>query len=432
MKLTFRKQNDKRGSALVVTLFITATLLLGIASYLLLVRGQYVSVSRSQAWNTAMTLAESGVEEALAQLNPGALEKNINVDRTANGWGSPIGGLYGPMSRSVTNTGSYSVVFTDTTFPTIYATGYVTVPNISATMKRAVCVLTTNVPLFNFALAARTNIDLNGNGPSANSFNSSLASLSNNGVYDGSKTSTNGDVAVLYGTLDLGNHDIVGDVFLGPTATLNSGTNQVVGTVHNDYNFDFSDVVAPDTSGWFAPGIGIVGLLGLGVLGPDLNTYNYVFNTSGDYVVANLSGTIYVGTNAHVRLLVQNGSVNGVKIVGAGNNAGKLTMYVSAPSFSIGGNNSINYQGRAANFAYYGLPGNTSVTLSGNASFTGTFYAPDAALTLSGGGSSDYDFIGSCVAKSLNINGHFMFHFDEDLLNSGPSRGYTAVHWSEI
>jgi hypothetical protein len=288
------------------------------------------------------------------------------------------------------------------------------------------------VPLFNVSLAARTNITMNGNGLSADSFNSSNTNQSNNGIYTSSKSSTNGDVAVLYGSLDLGNHSVSGDVYLGPTASLNSGTNQVSGKVYTDYNYDFPDVASPDTSGWLPPGAGIGGLLGGLISALDGNSYSYVFNTSGDYLIANLSGSIYVATNAHVRLLVQNGSIDKVVIAGSGTNAGNLTMYVSASSFSITGSGTINSPGRAANFAYYGLPGNTSISLNGNANFTGTLYAPDASLTLNGSGSSTYDFVGSCVAKSVTFNGHFMFHYDEDLLNSGASRGYFAVHWSEI
>jgi hypothetical protein len=310
MKFVTQKQTHERGGALVVTLFITTALLIGIASYLLLVRAQYVSVTRSQAWNGAMTMAESGVEEALAQLNPGALATTILVDRTANGWGPASGGFYGPVSRNVITNGSYSVIFSDATFPAIYATGYVTLPDISARLSRTICVLTTNVPLFNISLAARTNIDMSGNGVSADSFNSSDPRFSTNGLYTSSKAGTNGDIAVLYGSLKLGNHNVSGDVYLGPTASLNGGTNQVSGKVYTDYNYDFPDVATPNTSGWVAPGLGIINLLGGLLSAIDGNSYTYVFNNSGDYKIANLSGSIYIATNAHVRLLVQNGSID--------------------------------------------------------------------------------------------------------------------------
>ncbi len=424
MKFVIQKQNREGGSVLLVTLFVTTALLIGIGSYLLLVRAQYVSVGRSQAWNNAMTMAESGAEEALAQLNPGWTPDE--VDRTANGWGSPSAGFYGPVSRDVTNSGSYSVVFSDTTYPTIYATGYVTVPNISATLARTIRVSTTNVPLYTVAMAARTNIDLNGNGPSANSFNSALTDLSLNGRYTNTMTGSNGDVAVLYGTLDLGNHDIVGDVFLGPTANINTGTNQVYGTIHTDFNYDFPSVVAPDTTGWFT-----LNTPAGSTLAPDGNYYTYVFTNNADYVVPSMSGSIYVGTNAHVRLLIQSGGTQSVIVAGNGAPVNsKLSIYVASPTFNIG--SGVIDGGRAANLAYYGLPSNTAINFSGNSAFTGTIYAPDATVTLTGGGSGDYDFVGSLIAKSIKLNGHFMFHFDEDLLTDGPSRGYTATHWTEI
>ena len=425
MKFAVQNQKHERGSALLVTLCVTTSLLIGIGSYLLLVRAQYVSVVRSQAWNVAMTMAESGAEEALAQLNPGVFVQMPVIDRTANGWGAPVSGFYGPMSRNVTNTGSYAVVYSDDTYPIIYSTGYVTVPTLSCTIARAIRVSTTNVPLFNVAMGARTNVDLSGNGTSANSFNSALTNLSTGGRYDDAKTSTNGDVAVLYGTVDLGNHNISGDLFLGPTATLNTGTNQVSGTIHTDYNYDYPEVVAPDTSGWFPlltpPGGTINGV-----------TYTYCFTNSGDYIIPSMSGSVYVGTNAQVRLLIQSGGTDSVLVAGNGADVGsKLTMYIASPSFTIGSGGSID-GGRAANLAYYGLPSNTSINFNGNANFTGTIYAPDAAITLNGGGSDSYDFVGSCIGRSITINGHFMFHFDEDLLTEGPSSGYTAIHWSEI
>src|SRR3954447_12391384 len=132
MKFPFSKRRQEQGSALMVTIFVTAAVLLGMASFLMLVRSQYVSVARSESWNSAMAMAEAGVEEAMAQLNPGALARNIAVNRAANGWGSPSSGKYGPVSRTVGSSGSYSVLFTDTTFPPIYSTGYVRLPDISA------------------------------------------------------------------------------------------------------------------------------------------------------------------------------------------------------------------------------------------------------------------------------------------------------------
>jgi hypothetical protein len=383
MNIQSTNRKNESGGILIVTFFIITSIFIGLGSYLLLVRAQYVSIMRSQAWNDSLTLCEAGVEDALAQLNPGAVTTNIVVNRGANGWGSASNGFYGPIARDVQKNNSYSVVFSDVYQPVIYATGYVKMPEASSTLKRVLRVATTNVPLYNVALAARTNATMSGNSTSTDSFNSTNPNLSTNGCYISSRASTNGDVAVEYGNLDLGNHNISGSVYLGPTATMNGGASQVSGQIHTDFNSDFPNAVAPNTTGWFTalPLGGLVNIGGVSTL------FTYVFNSSGDYVVPLMAGTIYINTNAHVRLLVQGGSLSGVTIAGGGN----LTMYVSAASFSLNGNNALNYQGRAVNFSYIGLPSNKSISLDGNASFTGTIYAPSASMTLNGGGSSDYD-----------------------------------------
>ncbi len=52
----------------------------------------------------------------------------------------------------------------------------------------------------------------------------------------------------------------------------------------------------------------------------------------------------------------------------------------------------------------------------------GTIYAPEVAFTLGSGGLNTYDFQGAWVVRSLAVNGHFNFHFDENLSVIGPAR----------
>src|SRR5258706_971304 len=422
MRIRFQKQKREQGGVLMVTFFIACFIGIALCSSLLLVSSQNTVVARSKAWNGALGMAEAGGEEAVAQLNPGATAETITVDRTANGWGASSGGFYGPITGRLTNS-SYTVVFTDATFPIIYSTGYVTVPSISATLTRVVRVATTNVPLFNVSMAALTNVTDTGNGLATDSFDSANTNLSTNGSYDPAKTSTNGNVAYLYGTVNLGGHTINGSVFLGPTANLAGGT--VTGSVHNDLNIDFPQVVMPSGAGsWTTLALATPGIVG-GVL------YNNVFLTSGDYIIPSLSGTIYVAPSAKVRLKVLSGNTGAIKIAGTGAASGSLTIYMAAPSFSIVGNASVD-SGNAANLTYYGLPSNTSITFSGSATFTGTIYAPSADMTMNGGGGSSYNFVGSSITRSVTIHGNFMFHWDQNLLNASPSRGYLAVSWREI
>jgi len=52
-----------------ITLTLGVILTLACISYLLLVGNQKSTVTRSQTWNAALTMAEAGVEEAMAQIN---------------------------------------------------------------------------------------------------------------------------------------------------------------------------------------------------------------------------------------------------------------------------------------------------------------------------------------------------------------------------
>jgi hypothetical protein len=429
MKMYCIGGKGEQGSVLMVTLFMASLLGIFLVFYLNLIHGQRNLVARSQAWNAALTLAEAGAEEALAHLNPGAPAPVI--DRATNGWGGPVDGLYGPMSRSL-QAGTYSVVCTTDACPIIYSTGYVTIPALSGKISRVIRVTTTNAGLFTVGMAAKYNINFNGNGIATDSFNSSLPTLSSNGYYTPTLTSTNGDVASVGGLVNVGNGDVNGEVLLGPTATDSVSKNGTVsGGVYNDFNVEFADVVLPATT-WSAPSLLQHPLLPL--LESDGVLYDYVFDGlggGGDIVVSSLSGNIYIGPNVHVRLLVQNtSSPTYIRVAGTGASAGQLTVYMDGPSFALGGSSTID-SGNATNFTYFGTTNNTQVTFSGNASFTGTIYAPQANFALGGGGSSSYDFVGSSVTRTVTMNGHYKFHYDENLLKY-LNRGFVPTSWREL
>jgi hypothetical protein len=423
MKISIQNQHRREGTVLMVTLFLAVLLGMFIFYYLSSVQDQRGLVARSQGWNGSLAMAEAGVEEALAQFNPGAPPPVI--DRTANGWGpASAAGIYGPVARSLTD-GSYSVVYTSDTFPIIYSTGYVTIPTLSATLRRVIRVSTTNAPFFSVALGARNGIDLKGNNINTDSFNSSQANLSTGGRYDPSKTSTNGDLASIAGIVNVGNANVNGSVSLGVTATDSIQNNgSVSGGVFQDFNVEFEDVILPqNSSSW--PSAASSSLLVNGIL------YDYVFAASGNWSINNLSGSIYVASNAIVNLkLTGNATASNIEIAGTNGASGKLTIYMDGPSFKLSGNETAD-AGNAMNFSYYGTTNNTSISFSGNASLTGTIYAPEADVSMGGGGNNTYDVVGSVIGNTVSLNGHFNFHFDENLLAAGPTY-YVANSWREL
>jgi hypothetical protein len=413
-----------------VTLFMVSLIGFFLFAYLYLVRTQRGLVARSQAWNGALAMAEAGVEEALAQLNPGAYL--ATVDRTANGWGAPNSGIYGPASRTLTNYGSYSVVYTTDPNPIIYSTGYVSVASIPATLTRVVRVTTVNGSLFRGALETKYNLDLKGSNVQTDSFNSMNVMLSTFGLYDPTKTSTNGDIASVLGVVNVGNDTVNGSVLLGPTASASAlkASGVITGGVTNDLNVEIPDVVLPSGNPPLPVSPLATPVVTNGV------SYNYAFFNNGYYTINKLqnSDSIYVAPNTTVTLLLTgDATANSIYIAraGAGFAAGNLTVYMDGPTFSLGGGQGVD-SGNALNFSYYGTTNNTAINFSGNCTFTGSIYAPEAAFSLTGGGTMTYDFVGAAVTATTSVSGHFRFHYDENLTRNGPRGGFVPTSWTEL
>ncbi len=416
--------------ALVVALLIG----IGLASYLMLVRSQHVSTVRAQSWNAALAMAEAGIEEGLAQLNPSILV-GTNVNRAGNGW-SAVNGVYVSPRRTMTD-GYYDVMITAEPLPYIYATGYVRVPTFSEPIMRVVRVKTRLGGLFMNAMAARVNVDFRGFGVETDSFDSEDPTASTGGMYDPAKRRANGDVASMEGLLNVGNAKVMGSIRNGAEADYAVNANGSVGDLGwvqsgtkgiqpghyvNDFNMDFPEVPPPYSTG-LAPESKIVGTPGTNYYWV-LGSGNYMVNNqvrmkTGDQVLVTGRARLYVTGD----FLMQGSSQ---LIIAPG---GTLELYVAGSSTVI---TSVNNAGSCADFRYYGLPSNIALALTGNDAFLGTIYAPNAFFSLGGGGGDPIDYQGACVVNTIKMNGHFKFHFDENLRRKGPVSGYQVVNWVEL
>jgi hypothetical protein len=427
---------SNQGSVLVIALGNTFVLGLGLASYLLLMQWQHNSVARSQAWNGALSMAEAGVEEGLAQLNPSALIFGTNINCGANGWSLLSDGLYHAPRRTLTD-GYYDVGISTDSLPIIYATGYVTIPSLSATISRSLKVATGIGALFRGPMAARVNVDLKGNQITTDSFDSLDPNYSTGGLYDPTKRKAGGDVASTQGVINVQNANIMGTLYTSPGGSYTIGPQGSVGDVawvsggqtgveaghyKNDFNMDFPDVLPPYASG-LPPASGTIGGTNYTWV---LDSANYMYTSanganfnSGDTILVMGSAKLYVTGD----FVMRSGSILTIA-PGA-----SLQLYVGGANTSI---NTVNNAGNCNSFSYFGLPSNTSITLAGNAVFMGDIYAPSANLTLSGGGNNTLDYQGAVSVSAINMNGHFNFHFDENLRRSGPIRGYQIASWSEM
>lgn len=398
------------GSVLIVALIIALLLGVVLSGYLLLIRAQSVSVARSQAWHTALTVAEAGVEEALAQLNPAPFTMNATP-----GWSS---------SKDLLG-GSYSVSYTPSSPPVIYSTGYATVPAISARLTRTIEVKTTNAPLFTVGAAVRGGILMNGEDVITDSFDSTSWYYSTGGDYDPTKRKEGGDIGSAGGILDVGRADIHGRLFLGATSTNAVGPNySVTGTIQTDFSADFPDVLPPSfPSPGDAPRPGTNGG----------TAYTY-FLTNRNYQTNSLNGSVFVADNANAVLYVTgNATVTNLTIAPGAS----LKLFVGGPNTTFG---QVIVSGTAMNFQYYGLPGNSNITLSGFDALMGTIYAPNATFRAgekawAGEMFLDVDFYGALVVNSIQMTSDLKLHFDESLQNapaSLPTRGFVVTSWREL
>jgi Tfp pilus assembly protein PilX len=433
------RPSNQVGGVLVISVCTLGVLSVILASYLNYTSHEGIASRRSQAWNLALGVAEAGIEEALSHIYSVSQSNSIgSVNFAQNGWGQ-VGSQY---TKSLTLGTAYydALIYLSNSSPVIESRGFYPLPGTTSYISRVVRVTTTNSAVLTKAVSVIQSIDMSGNNVTIDSFDSSKTNYSTGGNYDPAKRKDGGDVATTSGianAINVGNADIYGKVDTGPNGSISVGPNGAVGSLSwlngghsgiqpgwsaDDMNVAFTDVQAPFNGGAFTPGGGLLGLVG----------YTYILN-SGNYQLSSLSmsgSQQMIVTGNAVLYVTGNVSLSGNAQITLAPGA-SLKLYVGGSSASIGGNG-IAGPTNAANFYLYGLPTNTSIDLKGNAAFTGVVYAPEAAVSMGGGGNNTYDFVGSVIAKSLSLNGHFNIHFDEDLMRTGPSRGYLVVNWLEI
>lgn len=397
------------GSTLLATMFFVVSVAFFLIYYLGFVQNSNLNDARAQQWNSALALAEGGIEEGLANLNYVAITPNSNAT------------TFAAFSRSL-NGGSYSVNSAATgVVATITSTGIISAPISGDSIARTVRIRAQRQSLFSKGMISMTYIRMNGNTVGADSWDSHDPTKSTNGIYS-NYVGTNGDIAAVNGLVNVGNYDIYGDLFLGPNSTYEHGpSGGVTGTIYPDWNMTFPDVEIPtptDTNGnvvsWIpAPG----------------GNSAHVFTNAGYYTVTDSSAiTVKPGVKVTLNVQTSGYNLNNLTIQGGTTNAGTVVMYLESGNVT-GSGGAVN--NRPENFLFFGRPGVTAVTLSGNSTFVGVIYAPQADLTTSGGGSDDLDFRGSMVVKSITAKGHFKMHYDESLV--GVYFGYYAAgYWEEL
>ena len=415
-----RAPGAEQGSALLIMMLIAGIVMLLAGSYLMLTANQNQMIARSFTWNTAMPVAEAGIEEALAHMrqNP--------TNFSGDGW-TTVGGTNYSIQR--TNGSDYYKVDINRRgmMINVTSTGYALRQGTNY-LSRTVLV---QGQVWDFKMlglvANRINL---GGALTADSFDSSTNAYSTGGQYVKAKRTDWCLVASATDTFDMGgNSDVRGYVASGPGAPLvtMSGSSSVGDLAwgntkgwepgppsHNTNGFSFS---APDVEEPFddapPPGPGVVGG----------TTYNYVLK-GGRYKIGNLdsagSSTTLIVTKHSALWVTTNLQLASITFT----NGAHLDLYISMPSLTF--SPTLN-GGTAPQFSVFGLPSCTYMKIT-SANFIGTIYAPEMALEAAGNAT----LCGAILANTFKCNGTFDFHYDFATQRNWVTDPIQIVAWAEL
>lgn len=466
MKITANIRARQQGSLIFQALMISALIGLVLASFLVMTQNENVLVYRSQSWNSSVPTTEAGIEDGLALINryagTGTLPEAWTNTATADGWSCPDVNVY--YVRRYINGGYYDVYITNLNDnPVIKSVGTMawnfqygmapqqlfaavglTTPNPSAPARAVLATTSRNGPFLG-AILVKHGISLSG-GIVIDSFNSQDPRYSTNGQYIASRHKDGGNIATIEqdvnaAVTDTGGADVYGSVDVGPNSTITTSGNAAIGSTswisggnrgvqpgwsRDDMNVAIQDNTPP--GGTFFNSSGFPGTNGA-AFGTN---YTYVLN--GNYKVsssASLSGQNSVCVKGQTVVYFQSGlSMSGQSYIYIAPGA-TLTMYLGGTT-SLSGGGIINGNSFATNCTCYGLPSCTSLSYSGGSGFVGTINAPEANVSLSGGGSTGMNYVGALVANSVNISGNYSFHYDESLAIVIPGSYYRVASWQEV
>lgn len=282
------------------------------------------------------------------------------------------------------------------------------------------------LPLFMGALGAYERLEFAGSGMRVDSFDSADPLASTDGQYDPAKARDHGDIitrSALTNSLLINNAKVSGvlrvppggSAVLGPGGSVgssiwvNSGQLGIEpGHLVEGTTGVFVVPQLPKGSVYLTPGPGTV------------NGTNYTYVLSdGRYTIPELvlSSTRTMAITGRATLYVPGSArvYGGIVIL----RDARLDLYVNGPTADINFSGVVNESRNAAAFAYYGLPGNVNVSVTGSDFFTGTIYAP-AAYVFFGGGGNELEMSGAVIGRYIRVNGKMLMHYDERLGVAGP------------
>ncbi|WP_309400399.1 DUF7305 domain-containing protein [Cerasicoccus maritimus] len=426
---------ERRGSALMLAVILSAIVAVISASYLKMATNESKYSYTGFLRNAALNLAEAGAEEAIWALNN---EDTANWKQLSSNilYKSSTGFDY-KMAKS---TSIQMIIIDPTTDPILLTRGLIELPD-GRSMDKFIRIDLTPRNVAPNGLTAKDSITFSGGNVTFDAYDSDSTSITGSLEDAGTVATT----SVINDAANIANSSVMGGVAtgggtvaLGPNARVfdaddvnNYGSTSLIPSgyvnpdlVTDDFRSDFPLIEAPSGGNY----IGSIN--------------NNTSLGSGTYVVDSIS------LNSHKKLditgdvtLIVKGDVkisgNGTGGIYIDQSNGKLEMYI-AGDMSVGGNGFVNLDttsydptplsdfGVVPDTNGYSKPENMiifatggsgqSIDYHGNAALSGVIYAPEADVSLKGGGSGG-EVLGAIIANTIKVTGTYGFHYDVQLKN---------------
>jgi hypothetical protein len=455
---------SRRGSILIVAMCFAALIAISLTSYIKLALNSMKLADRSYYQNSAMNLAEVGIEEAMYCFNRlDEVPKTSPEDAWAPyGWTvagdnsatRTISNL--PVGPGITALVKIHCSLYKPTLPTdrpvVVSKAILTFPN-APSMSKYVEVTIRKRSLFPRGMVVRQTIDANGGSLSLDSWDSEDDGdpATPNVVYSTSTRKANATLATMNTTdnaIDIGNGAIYGFIAT-PGGVVRSGATAILTgdftstefdtqRISNDFevtSFPPISLPAPSYVNYITSSIGATTL----PTGSDTAASDgcYYYNFSPGAGISLNGGTFQISGKVVVMLI----NHSGVGALIAGGSSGvniatgaSLTIYTNGNISVTGGGGLSNGNSEPSSCVFFGTnstPGSQTITLSGNGHTSVSLFAPNAVITMSGGGSGG-DFYGAIVGYSVRMNGNTRFHYDEALGRLYTGKPFGIAKWREL
>ena len=463
MPAFLQSPRPERGSLLIAAMLVSALIAISLGSYIKLATNSMSLANRSFYQNAAVNLAEVGIEEAIFSFNRLAA---VPIAAPGDAW-TPYGWTVQGDNSAVRSISGFNVGPGITGVVTIYCSRHnpdrhdrpvvvsratLSFPNSPATSK-FIEVTVRKRSLFPKGMLVRDSIDANGGNlfldswdsdpdrdpstplvPYSTSVRTAYATLATLNPANYKINLGNGAV---YGYISTGG----GAVSAGPGAILTgdfSSTEFDSNRISSDFQavFPTIDLPAPSTVNTITANLGAVSLPRIGDTAAADGVYYYNF-ASGTSVSSN-NGTFTITDNV-VLLMTAHAGVAAVDLGGSSGStitpAGTLKVYTNG-DVTINGNGGFsNENGKPGSCIFYGTntgtPGSQSIILTGNGQISASIFAPNANVSMKGGGTVGQVF-GAIVANKVRMNGSTEFHYDEALGDLYPGNPYGIEKWREL